>query len=370
MTDDLYQILGVSRDASAEEIKRAYRQLARRWHPDANSGDAEAERQFKQIAHAYEVLSDPQQRAQYDRFGTVGTSTQGFGGADAFGDIFEAFFGQNPFGAGSAGARSSGPPPGADIEVIIDIAFEQAVLGGETTVELRLPVACTVCEATGAAPGTSSEACRSCGGSGQVQRVRQSILGQMISATSCPACMGFGQVVPSPCDACRGEGRVTEHKSFAIEIPPGVDNGARLRLSGRGAAGPRGGGRGDLYVLLRVGPHERFRREGDDLVEELWVPMTQAALGARLDYVTLDGEEELIIPAGTTTGEEFRLRGRGVPRLNRRGRGDLIVRVVVDTPTNPTAEEEELLRQLALLRNEEVAPAEEGWLKRIRSAFS
>ncbi len=370
MSDDLYETLGVSRHASAEEIKRAYRQLARRWHPDANPGDAEAERRFKQIAQAYEVLSDPQRRAQYDRFGTVGAGGPGFGSGDAFGDIFEAFFGGNPFGGAPGAGRSAGPPPGADIEVMIDITFEQAVLGGETNVELRLPVACQACEATGAAPGTSSEACASCGGSGQVQRVRQSILGQMISATTCPACMGFGQVIPSPCRACRGEGRVTESKSFEIEIPPGVDNGARLRLSGRGAAGPRGGGRGDLYVLLRVGHHDRFRREGDDLVEELWIPVTQAALGARLAYTTLDGEEELLIPAGTTTGEEFRLRGRGVPKLNRRGRGDLVVRVVVDTPTNLTAEEEELLRRLALLRGEEVAPADEGWLKRIRSAFS
>jgi molecular chaperone DnaJ len=370
VSDNYYETLGVSPDASADEIKKAYRRLARQFHPDANPGNEEAERRFKELAQAYEILSDPERRAQYDRFGAAGPGGQGFGGADAFGDIFEAFFGQNnPFGGG-AGARQAGPPAGADIEVIVDITFEQAVLGGETEVELKLPVACEPCEATGAAPGTHSEACASCGGSGQVQRVRQSILGQMISTSACPACMGFGQVIPNPCESCRGEGRRTEDKNFAIEVPPGVDNGARLRLSGRGAAGPRGGGRGDLYVLLRVGGHDRFRREGDDLIEELWIPVTQAALGAQIDYETLDGGEELVIPGGTVTGDEFRLRGRGVPRLNRRGRGDLIVRAVIDTPAKLSDEEADLLRQLAALRGEDVAPADEGWFKRIRSAFS
>lgn len=370
MSDNYYETLGVRRDASADEIKKAYRSLARQFHPDANPGDEEAERRFKELAQAYEILSDPERRAQYDRFGAAGPRGQGFGGADAFGDIFEAFFGQNnPFGGGG-GARQAGPPAGADIEVIVDITFEQAVLGGDTEVELKLPVACEACEATGAAPGTHSEACASCGGSGQVQRVRQSILGQMISTSACPACMGFGQVIPNPCESCRGEGRRTEDKNFAIEVPPGVDNGARLRLSGRGAAGPRGGGRGDLYVLLRVGGHDRFRREGDDLIEELWIPVTQAALGVQIAYETLDGAEELVIPAGTVTGDEFRLRGRGVPRLNRRGRGDLVVRTVVDTPTKLSDEEAELLRRLAALRDEDVAPADEGWFKRIRSAFS
>ena len=370
MNEDFYEVLGVPRTASADDIKKAYRRLAREFHPDTNPDDDEAERRFKEIANAYEVLSDPDKRAQYDRFGAGGMGgAAGFGGGnDAFGDIFEAFFGQNPFGGGASGR--GGPPAGADIEVIVDITFEQAVLGGESNVELKLPVACDACEATGAAPGTHTEPCTTCQGSGQVQRVRQSLLGQMVSASPCPACMGFGQVVPSPCETCRGEGRRTEDKSFAIEIPPGVDNGARLRLSGRGAAGPRGGGRGDLYVLLRVANHERFRREGDELVEELWIPMTQAALGARLDYATLDGDEELVIPAGTITGEEFRLRGRGVPRLNRRGRGDLVVRVIVETPTDLTSDQEALIREVAELRGEEVAPADEGWLKRIRSAFS
>ncbi len=360
-------MLEVPRNASQDDIKRSYRRLARQLHPDTNPGDEVAERRFKEIAQAYEILGDPERRSQFDRFGHTGQ--RGQAGAGDFGDIFEAFFGQNPFG-GQTGGRQAGPPAGADIEVIVDITFEEAVLGGESNVELKLPTACSVCEATGAKPGTDTQSCGTCEGTGQVQRVRQSILGQMISTSPCPACMGFGQVVPDPCDACRGEGRVTEERSFTIEIPPGVDNGARLRLSGRGAAGPRGGGRGDLYVLLRVSAHERFRREGDNLIEELWIPVTQAALGAKIDYATLDGDEELVVPKGTRTGEEFRLRGRGVPRLNRRGRGDLVVRVVVDTPRDLDNGEDELLRQLAESRGEAVAPADESWLKRIRSAFS
>jgi molecular chaperone DnaJ len=371
MSSDYYATLGVSRQAGADEIKRAYRKLARSHHPDANPDDPEAERRFKEIARAYEVLSDPERRARYDRFGTDDPRAGGFGGGggDAFGDIFEAFFGQNPFGGG-AGGRPSGPPPGQDVEVIVDISFEEAVLGVERSVDLKLPVACETCEATGAAPGSNAQVCTGCGGSGQVQRVRQSILGQMISTSACPSCMGMGQVIPDPCPRCRGEGRVTDAKTFTVEIPAGVDHGARLRLTGRGAAGPRGGGRGDLYVLLRVGRHDRFRREGNDLVEEFWVPMTQAALGARLDYETLDGTEELVIPAGSITGAEFRLRGRGVPYLNRKGRGDLIIRLVVETPRDLDAEQAELLRKLASMRGEDVAPADEGWFKRIRTAFS
>jgi len=216
--DDPYATLDVGRDASAEDIKRSYRRLARQYHPDANPGDAEAEQRFKDIAHAYEVLGDPERRAQFDRFGQAGAGGGG-GGAGDFGDIFQAFFGQNPFG-GQGGGRPSGPPSGSDIEVIVDITFEEAVLGGETTVELRLPTACTACEATGAAPGSSTATCSTCNGAGQVQRVRQSILGQMVSTSACPTCMGYGQVVPDPCTTCRGEGRVTEEKNFAIEVPP------------------------------------------------------------------------------------------------------------------------------------------------------
>lgn len=369
MSEDLYEILEVPRNASADEIKRSYRKLARAHHPDANPGDEEAERRFKEIAQAYEVLGDQDRRAQYDQFGSTGARGADFGGGEGFADLFDAFFGGGSrFGGGQRGP--SGPPPGNDIEIIVDVPFEDAVLGGETSFDLKLPVACDACEATGAHEDSGTESCGTCGGAGQVQQVRQSLLGQMVSTATCPTCMGMGQIIPDPCRVCRGEGRVTEPKSFSIEVPAGIDHGSRLRLSGRGAAGPRGGPRGDLYVVLRVGEHARFRREGDDLVEELWIPVTQAALGAQLEYETLDSTEVLEIPPGTVTGREFRLRDRGVPRLHRRGRGDALVRVVVETPAALDDAQEALLRELAELRGEEVAAAGAGWLKKIRSAFS
>ncbi len=368
MNDELYVLLEVDRTASAEEIKKSYRRLARQYHPDANPGDTESERKFKEIAQAYEILSDPERRATYDRFGTTDGRASGFTGAEGLSDIFEAFFGGgNPFGGG--GRRPTGPQRGNDLEVVVDVSLEDAVLGGEAEFELRLPVPCGTCEATGSAGDEGPQTCGTCGGAGQVQQVRQSLLGQMVTSSPCSTCRGFGQIIADPCKACRGEGRVTDSKTFSIEVPAGIDTGTRLRLSGRGAAGPRGGGRGDIYVVLRVRTHERFQREGDDLVENLWIPVTQAALGATIPYRTVDTEEELVIPAGTRTGEEVRLRGRGVPRLQRRGRGDLIVRLIVDTPTDLSDEEQRLLRALAEARGDAVSDPP-GWLSKIRSSFT
>lgn len=369
MSDDLYQTLGVDQSASAEEIKKAYRRLAREHHPDANPGNAEAERRFKEIAQAYEVLGDPERRATYDRYGTADPRAAGFGGAEGFADIFDAFFGGgSPFGRQQR--RPAGPPPGNDLEVIVDITLAEVVLGGEASFEIDLPVACEACEATGSSSDSAPSTCPTCDGMGQIQQVRQSLLGQMVSTSVCPTCMGFGTTVTDPCSTCHGEGRHGETKSFSIEVPPGIDHGNRLRLNGRGPAGPRGGARGDIYVVVRITPDERFRREGDDLIEELWVPVTLAALGGSRQYETFDGDEELAIPAGTRTGEEFRLRGRGIPRLHRRGRGDLIVRIIVDTPADLTDDQEQLLRELAAARGEDVSPAESGWFSKIKSAFS
>lgn len=369
---DHYEVLGVSRDASPDEVKKAYRRLARQHHPDANHGaDAtSAEAEFKAVAAAYEVLSDPERRARYDRFGHDGP---GGGGGDpfgGFGDIFETFFGGSPFGGGGGGRRRAGPTPGEDLETTLEVDFESAVFGSEEEVSVRTAVACVDCEATGAAPGSGGpEACSGCGGTGQVQRVRQSMLGQMVTATACPTCSGRGQVVPDPCLACHGEGRVVEERSFTVNVRAGVDEGTTLRLTGRGAVGPRGGPAGDLYVRLRVRRHPVFERHGSDLLHRLEVPMTQAALGVVLDYETLDGTEELVVPRGTRTGEVFRFRGRGVPHLEGRGRGDLVVEVVVATPADLSDEAERLLRELADERGEVVAEPDEGLISRIRSAF-
>lgn len=371
MATDYYELLEIDRDASTDEIKRAYRVAARRYHPDANPGDAAAEARFKEVSAAYEVLSDDERRRHYDRYGADGPQMGGdpFGGfGGGIGDIFEAFFGGG--GGQAAGRGRSGPASGPDLEVTVDLAFEAAVFGGQEEVSVRTAIACETCEATGAAPGTHAETCGQCQGAGQVRQVRQSILGQMVTAVPCPICRGAGQVITDPCTTCNGEGREVLDKTYTVDIPAGVDTGSTLRLAGFGAVGPRGGPAGDLYVQVRVLPHPRFRREGTDLVHELHLPFTQAALGAAISFETLDGTEDLVVPRGTQTGRVFRLRGRGVPHVRGRGRGDLLVQAVVDTPTDLEPEVEAALRQIAELRGEAVAPEDKGFFSRIKSAFN
>jgi molecular chaperone DnaJ len=367
---DYYALLGVSRDASPEEIKKAYRKRARELHPDANPGDADAEARFKQVAEAYEALSDPEKRARYDRFGTV-NGPGGFGSGDPFGggisDLFEAFF--NMGGSTTAGRR--GPQRGVDLEVVVELDLEDTVTGATRDVTVRTAVACDTCAATGSTPGSEATVCTQCNGMGQVRQVRQSILGQMVTTGPCPRCGGEGRVITAPCADCAGEGRRVEERTYTVDIPAGVGDGQTLRLSGRGAVGPRGGPAGDLYVEVRVVEHPVFRRHGDDLVADVAVAFTQAALGASVAFDTFDGTELLKLAPGTQTGRVLRLRERGIPRLQGRGRGDLLITVVVETPTSLAPEEEELLRQLAELRGEEVEPpGEGGFFSRIRSALS
>lgn len=377
MADDYYARLGLSNTATEDDIKRAYRRLARELHPDTNPDPAATER-FKEITVAYETLRDPERRRRYDLFGPDGARTGspgggGFSGAGDFaaglGDLFESFFGGGSAFGGGGGRRRAGPPPGPDLEVALDLEFKEAVFGGTHDVRVRVALPCDRCSATGARPGTRPETCGTCGGIGQVQQVRNSILGQMVTTSPCPRCGGMGQVVADPCPDCRGEGRRTEEKVYPVEVPAGVDNGNTLRVPGMGGAGPRGGPRGDLYVHLRVRPHERFQRQGADLVHVLRVPFTQAALGAHLRFETLDGTEDLVIPRGTQSGRIFRLRGRGVPEVHGKGRGDLLVQIMVETPSDLTRDEETLLRQLAAERGEDVAPPDSGFFGKIRSAF-
>jgi molecular chaperone DnaJ len=284
-------------------------------------------------------------------------------------DLFSSLFGGGG-GFGGGGRRGpAGPPRGQDMEVVATVTFEQAVFGATLPVSLRVPQRCDECDGSGAGSGTKPVSCVDCNGTGQVQRVRQSMLGQMVTSAPCPRCSGLGQVIATPCPACRGEGRVTAERTYQVDVPAGVDNGSTLRLSGRGAAGPRGGAPGDLYVHLRVAPHERYRRDGDDLVTEVPISIAQAALGTTVKLSTLDGDEELYVPPGTQTGREFVLRSRGVPRLQGRGRGDLRAQLVVETPTKLTESEAELLRKFAELRGEEVGTADRGLFSRIKSAF-
>ena len=381
MAADFYGLLGVGRDATDDDLKRAYRRTARELHPDANPDDPAAEERFKEVTLAYETLRDPERRRRYDLYGpeglrgsgqgagAAGDPFGGFGGA-GLGDIFEAFFGGGGgFGAGAGAGRRAGPARGNDLEVALELDFESAVFGAEDEVRVRAPVVCDTCDGAGAAPGTSPVTCTQCRGTGEVRRVRQSVLGQMVTAAACSRCGGTGEEIPSPCPACHGEGRRTSERSYTVEVPAGVADGTTLRLTGRGGAGPRGGPPGDLYVHLRVSPSDRFERSGYDLVHELHVPMTQAALGATLSFDTLDGTEDLTIAPGTRTGTVLRLRGRGVPHVQGRGRGDLLVSVVVDTPTQLSAAQEDLLRRFASERAEDVAPPDTGFLSRIRSAF-
>lgn len=372
---DYYELLGVPRTATPDEMKKAYRRLARELHPDANPGDAAAEEKFKQVARAYEVLSDADQRARYDRFGEQGVGGAGggpnvgdmFGGG--LGDLFDAFFGGNgsPFGGGG-GRGPAGPPRGQDLEVVADVEFEQAVFGATVPVTLRTALRCDDCGGSGAGSGTKPVTCSECNGRGQVQRVRQSMLGQMVTSTACPKCSGLGQVIATPCPKCNGDGRTVSEKTYQVDVPAGVDTGSTLRLTGRGAVGPRGGGAGDLYVHIRVAAHDRYRREHDDLVTDLPVSIAQASLGAKFLLPTLDGDEEIVVPPGTQPGREFILRQRGVPRLQGRGRGDLRVIVQVQVPTKLSDFETELLKKFAESRGEEVQ-TEHGLFARIKSAF-
>ncbi|MGI9577120.1 MAG: molecular chaperone DnaJ [Microthrixaceae bacterium] len=370
---DFYEILGVAREASADEIKKAYRRLARESHPDANPGDAEAEARFKELAAAYEVLSDPEKRARYDQFGDAEGFDFGdpFGSGEGLGDLFDAFFGGgSPFAGGGRQRQRGGPARGPDLDVTETLEFTEALFGTAKDVTVRTAVPCEDCEATGAAPNTSPTQCEDCSGTGEVRSVRNTVLGQIVSAAQCRRCGGSGQFIAEPCASCNGEGRIVTDKTFTVDVPAGVDDGSTLRLTGRGAVGARGGGSGDLFVRLRVRSDDRFERQGDDLVHALGISITQAALGASIVIETPDGQEHLDIPAGTQMGQLFRIRHKGVPRLNGRGRGDLVVVADVRVPEKLDDESERLLRELATHRGEEVAPPSEGFMSRIRSAFS
>lgn len=377
MATDYYKLLGVSRTAGADEIKKAYRKLARQLHPDANPDNPAAAERFKEVSKAYSVLSDDDQRAKYDRFGEAGVGGAGgqnmgdpFGGG-GLGDIFDAFFGGgggSPFGGGRRGP--AGPPRGQDMEVAVSISFEQAAFGDQIPVDLKLPQPCGSCNGSGAGEGTKPVTCSECSGAGQVRRVRQSVLGQMVSTSPCGRCGGLGEVITTPCGTCHGQGRTTADKSYTVDVPAGVVDGSTLRLTRRGAAGPRGGASGDLYVHLRVKAHDRYRRDEDDLITEIPISIAQAALGTKLVLVTLDGDEELVVPAGTQPGHQFVLRARGVPRLHGRGRGDLRAIVRVEVPTKLSVDEAHMLRTFAEGRGESVGEAGSGLFSKIKSAFS
>jgi molecular chaperone DnaJ len=361
---DLYDVLGVSRDASDEDIRKAYRRLARELHPDVN-GDPAAEERFKEIAGAYEILSDPERRARYDAFGTAGPGGQPFGDIQ---DIFDLFFGQGGFGGFGQqrrrGARSRARR-GEDAGVRIDLAFTDAAFGVRREIELERLAVCDRCLGNGAEPGTAPIACRTCGGTGEVQSVRRSVFGTLMTASPCQTCGGSGQEIPDKCARCFGEGRIRTSASVTVDIPAGVSDGMELRVAAGGHAGVAGGPPGDLFVRLDVEPSPAFERRGQDLYTVLDITVTQAALGGQTEIAGLDGPELVKLDAGTESGTIVRLRGKGVPNVNRRGRGDLFVTLHVVTPRELSKEERRLLEQLAELRGEPAGgEARRGELRR------
>lgn len=352
-----YDTLGVSRDATAEEIKKSYRKLARKLHPDVNDAE-DAQDRFKAVTHAYEVLSDPQKRRVYDTTGNENGSSAGGGGgggADgfAFQDIFETFFGG---GGGGGGGGGRGPASrtrrGQDALITVRVELKEAVFGVNKKLEIDTAVTCPTCDGGCCRPGTHPTTCDVCHGSGQIQRPMRSILGNVMTLATCNSCQGFGTMIMDPCNECMGEGRVRNRRSLTIKVPAGVSTGTRIQLSGQGEAGPAGGPAGDLYVEMKVNNDPEFMREGDDLHATLSVPMTAAALGTELTFDTFDGEQPISIKSGTQSGEVINLRNLGVTHLRGAGRGDLKVHIHVETPTKVDAEQEALLKQLAALRGE------------------
>ena len=366
---DLYEVMGLPRDASQEDVKRAFRKLAMEYHPDRNK-DTGAEERFKEVAAAYDVLSDAEKRSAYDRYGMAGVAgngQQGFSGFEGFGgfgDIFDAFF-------RGTGARRNGPQRGSDLRTSITIGFAEAVFGVDRELEYQHVEHCADCRGSGASPGSRPSSCPECHGAGEIRRVQQSLFGQFVNVATCGRCQGEGQVVSDPCATCRGRGSQRVVARRTVKIPAGVDDGSQIRISGEGDAGARGGPAGDLFVVLRVKPHSEFMREDDDLIYELPLNVAQAALGASIEVPTLEGEPvSLNVEPGTQPGHVFTVRGRGVPHLRTSGRGDLLVRANVVTPTRLTEEQRDILERLAESLGTPAGSAENGGLLgRIRDAL-
>ena len=365
---DYYEVLGIERSASLDDIKKAYRKLALKFHPDKNPGDATAEEKFKEAAEAYGVLSDEEKRARYDRFGHQGVG--GFGGFDPnqfadFGDILGDLFGFSDFFGGRGGRRGTRAARGADLRYDLTLDFMEAVWGKEVTLSVPRVINCQTCNGSGAKPGTQPVTCTGCGGRGQI-RYQQSFFAV---ARTCPQCGGAGKVIKDPCVTCNGAGRVREEKKISVKMPPGVDDGSRLRVAGEGEAGFNGGPFGDLYVFVSVRDHPRFTRRDYDIHSEQTISVTQAALGGDVKTETIDGLESLKVPAGTQPNQVFRLRGKGVPFVDGPGRGDHYVHVAVKIPTSLSPEQRALLEQLAALDGE-TPPGEKPLLEKVKDFFS
>lgn len=366
---DYYEVLGISRDADENEIKKAYRKLAMKHHPDRNAGDTKAEEKFKEAKEAYEILSDTSKRAAYDQYGHAGvdTSAAGAGHGQGFGDAFSDIFG-DIFGMRGGGGRSN-VHRGADLRYNLEITLEQAARGSETKIRIPTMTTCDTCNGSGAKPGTSPKTCSTCDGHGQV-RMQQ---GFFSIQQTCPKCHGSGKMITSPCSSCHGAGRIKQHKTLNVKIPIGVDDGDRIRLSGEGEAGINGGPAGDLYVVIQLSSHPVFQREGNDLHCEIPISFATAALGGEIEVPTLEGHAKIKISAETQTGKIFRLRGKGIKGVRSHSAGDLLCHVAVETPVNLTARQKELLQELEDISqkdNSRHSPRAKSWMEKAREFFS
>lgn len=358
---DYYAALGLEKGASDEEIKKAFRKLAIKYHPDKNQGNKEAENKFKEINEAYQVLSDPDKKAKYDMYGTVdfdgsGFGSGGFGGFDfsdmgGFGDIFDSFFG----GGGGGGRRKNGPQRGSDLEYTINLSFEEAVFGVEKEISVDRSEACEVCKGTGAKAGTSKKTCPTCNGQGQVRVQRQTPLGSFVSTSTCNTCGGTGTIIEEPCTSCHGRGHVRKTRKIKVNIPAGVDTGNVMPLRGQGNHGTNDGPPGDLYIRINVAPSKKFVRKGNDIYIDTHISMGKAALGTEITVATVDGDVKYTIPSGTQSGTLFRLKGKGVPRVNSSGRGDQYVKVIVDIPKSLNEKQKEALKAFMEASGESVS---------------
>jgi molecular chaperone DnaJ len=369
---DYYELLECDRTADEKVLKSSYRRLAMQYHPDRNPGDQEAEARFKAISEAYDCLKDPQKRAAYDRFGKAAFQNGGFGGGagggggfEGFSDIFENIFGEF-MGGGRGGGQRSSVRRGADLRYDLEISLEEAYAGKQATISVDVAAQCETCDGSGAKPGTGSQQCKTCGGHGKV-RAQQ---GFFLVERTCPACHGAGQVISDPCGDCRGEGRVEKTKTLDVAIPAGVDEGTRIRLTGEGEAGARGGPPGDLYIFLHLRQHPIFQRDGTTLFARAPISFTTAALGGTIEVPGLDkARHEIRIPAGIQSGKQIRQRGAGMPVLNQRGFGDLVIQIEVETPTRLTARQKELLEEFRATETGEESPQSSGFFARLKGVW-
>lgn len=372
---DYYEVLGVDKGASEADIKKAYRKLAKQYHPDVNQGDNTAEAKFKEVSEAYDVLSNPEKKSRYDQFGHAGTDPNGFGGGAGFGgfdgfdvgDIFESFFGG---GFGRSGGRSkNGPRKGADLRVALEITFEQAAFGVEKEISLNRLNTCDTCKGSGCKPGKEPVVCKHCNGTGQVQIKQNTPFGQFINTKTCDVCGGEGRIITDPCTTCGGKGKIKKNVKLKINVPAGIDDGQAISLRGEGEPGTKGGPAGDLLINIRVKPHALFQRQGNDVVCDMPITFVQAVLGAEVEVPTLDGKVKYTVPEGTQTGTVFRIKGKGIPFIRGNGRGDHYIKVYIEVPKKLNDKQKAALKSFAEVSGDEVHEQRRGFFNKMRDAL-